>query len=77
MRKLPSDMELLQKSCGTRVIYNGKSCIANITDKDMLTNVLFAVKQKIRKSKTASNIGQWMITGNQDVKKNNSGSRTH
>ena len=40
MRKLPSDMELLQKSCGTRVIYNGKSCIANITDKDMFDECL-------------------------------------
>lgn len=51
MRKLPSDMELLQKSCGTRVIYNGKSCIANITDKDMFDECLICSETKNQKIK--------------------------
>ena len=51
MRKLPSDMELLQKSCGTRVIYNGKSCITNITTKDMFDECLICSETKNQKIK--------------------------
>lgn len=51
MRKLPSDMELLQKSCGTRVIYNGKSCITNITAKDMFDECLICSETKNQKIK--------------------------
>ena len=54
MKTLSSDMELLQKTCGTRVIYNGKSCIKNITDKAIFDHCLIYSKnknQQILKSK--------------------------
>lgn len=44
-------MELLQKSCGTRVIYNGKSCITNITAKDMFDECLICSETKNQKIK--------------------------
>lgn len=46
MRTLPSDIELLQQTCGTRVIYDGKSCIKNITDKIMFDKCLIYSKNK-------------------------------
>lgn len=52
MRKLPSDMELLQKSCGTRVIYNGSLKISKI-EEDLpitisLTGETYSVKEKLK-----------------------------
>lgn len=51
MKPLPSDIAQLQTVCGTRVILNGKSCIINITNKDMFDRCLIYSKAKNQKIK--------------------------
>ena len=51
MKQLPSDIAQLQTVCGTRVILDGKSCIVNITDKDMFDKCLIYSEAKSQKIK--------------------------
>lgn len=51
MQSLPTDIAQLQTACGTRVILDGKSCITNITDKDMFDRCLIYSETKNQKIK--------------------------
>ena len=51
MEKLTNEMNELQRMCGTRVIYDGVSCIKNITSKKILDDSLIYSKLKNQKIK--------------------------
>ena len=51
MKSLPTNIAQLQTVCGTRVILDGKSCIVNITDKDMFDKCLIYSETKNQKIK--------------------------
>lgn len=46
MTSLPTDIAKLQTMCGTRVIIDDKSCIKNITDREMFDKCLIYSKTK-------------------------------
>ena len=64
-----SEMQKFQKSCGTRVLLDGKSCITTISDKTFY--------DKMNASKTALHGIQCQTTGKNDANKILSGSKIH
>lgn len=70
MKQLPSDIARLQTVCGTRVILDGKSCIVNITDKDMFDKCLIYGEAKSQKIKDSIKWNQMDADWKADCKEN-------
>lgn len=51
MKSLPTNIANLQEVCGTRVIFDGKSCIKNITNKNMFDQCMIYSESKNQKNK--------------------------
>ena len=70
MKSLPTNIAQLQTVCGTRVILDGKSCIVNITDKDMFDKCLIYSEAKSQKIKDSIKWNQMDADWKADCKEN-------